>query len=123
MLEGLTPEALQAALVAAGVPEADAAQAATRVDVTMKRCILGLYRSAVHAGLEWEGDLRRISAPGLVLWGEDDPYASARFGARLAERTGATFVSFAGCSHWWQLQRPDEVALELQSLWAGKATP
>lgn len=119
VMDGLTPEALQTALVAAGVAEADAAQAATHVDVTMKQCILGLYRSAVHAGLEWEGDLRRVSAPGLVLWGEDDPYASARFGARLAERTGAKFVSFSGCSHWWQLQRPDEVVSELQHLWAG----
>src|SRR6266545_4173020 len=42
VLEGLTPEALQAALVAAGVPAADAAT----------------------AGAEWEDDLRRVSAPG-----------------------------------------------------------
>jgi pimeloyl-ACP methyl ester carboxylesterase len=84
----------------------------------MKRCILTLYRSAIRVGSEWEPDLRRVVAPGLVLWGEDDPYASVRFGARLAERTRARFVSFPRCSHWWQLERPDEVANELQSLWA-----
>lgn len=44
-----------------------------------------------------------MTAPELVLWGERDPYAVPRFGARLAERTGARFVSFPDCSHWWQL--------------------
>jgi pimeloyl-ACP methyl ester carboxylesterase len=52
-----------------------------------------------------------------VLWGERDPYAAPRFGARLAERTGARFVSLPGCSHWWQLERPDDVADELRRFW------
>lgn len=118
VMAGMTPEGLQAALVTAGVPAADAAAAAGSMDATMKQCILNLYRSAVHAGAEWEDDLRRVSAPGLVLWGEKDPYAPAEFGARLAQRTGARFVSFPGCSHWWQLERPAEVAAELQRHWA-----
>jgi pimeloyl-ACP methyl ester carboxylesterase len=56
----------------------------SHVDDTMKRCILVLYRSAIHVGLEWTEDLARITAPGLVLWGEADPFADSRFGARLA---------------------------------------
>lgn len=119
MLESMAPEGLRAALVKTGVPEADAAAAAENVDATMKQCILNLYRSAVHAGAEWEDDLRRVSAPGLVLWGEKDPFAAAEFGARLAQKTRARFVSFAGCSHWWQLERPGEVAAELERHWAG----
>ena len=118
VMEALTPEALRRALVAAGVPEADAAESSRHVDALMKRSILALYRSAVHAGSEWEADLGRVTAPGLVLWGENDPYAAARFGQRLAERTGARSVTFPGCSHWWQLERPDEVAGELQRHWA-----
>jgi pimeloyl-ACP methyl ester carboxylesterase len=118
VMAGLTPEVLAAALVAAGVPAADAAKTAEHVDPTMKQCILNLYRSAVHAGEEWEDDLSRVSAPGLVLWGEKDPYASVEFGARLARRTRARFVSFPGCSHWWQLERPGEVAGELERHWA-----
>jgi len=114
----LTPESLAAALVATGVPADAAAEAAGHVDDTMKRCILALYRSAVHAGAEWGPDLARVAAPGLVLWGERDPYAAARFGERLAVRTGARFVSLADCSHWWQLERPSEVAAELRALWA-----
>jgi pimeloyl-ACP methyl ester carboxylesterase len=118
VMAGLTAETLQAALVAAGVPAADAARAGGKVDATMKQCILNLYRSAVNAGAEWEDDLRRVSAPGLVLWGEKDPYATVDFGARLAEKTRARFVPFAGGSHWWQLERPAEVVAELERHWS-----
>jgi len=117
VMESLTPGSLQQALVAAGVPAADAMETARHVDPTMKRCILALYRSAVRVGMEWSDDLQRVTAPGLVLWGERDPYAAARFGARLAERAGARFVSFPGCSHWWQLERPADVADELRRFW------
>jgi len=116
-MEHTTPSALSKALIAAGVPAADAEEAGRHVDDTLKRCILALYRSAVRVAEEWYGDLARITAPGLVLWGELDPYAATRFGARLAERTGARFVAFSGCSHWWQLERPDAVAQELTQLW------
>lgn len=84
----------------------------------MKRCILSLYRSAAHAGAEWESDLGRVTARGLVLWGAEDPYAAPRFGDRLAGRVGARFISFPGCSHWWQLQRAGEVAAELEAFWS-----
>ncbi len=117
VMAGMTAEGLAAALVAAGVPAADAVQTAAHVDPTMKDCILKLYRSAVRVGDEWEDDLKRVSAPGLVLWGEKDPYAAVKFGTRLAERTRARFVSFPACSHWWQLERPGEVAAELERHW------
>jgi len=123
VMAGLTPEALGATLVAAGVPGADAAETAALVDPTMKRCILSLSRSAVNAGAEWEDDLGRVSAPGLVLWGEKDPFAAVEFGARLAQKTRSRFVSFAGCSHWWQLERPAEVAAELERHWAAAPPP
>ena len=118
VMEKLTLEALASGLVAAGVPNADAAEAARDVDETMKRCILALYRSAVRVGAEWEPDLKDISTPGLVLWGADDPYAAPTFGERLASHTRARFVVYPGCSHWWQLQRAGEVAAELEKLWA-----
>jgi pimeloyl-ACP methyl ester carboxylesterase len=117
-MEGMTADGLAAALVAAGVPAADAAQTAAHVDPTMKDCILKLYRSAIRVGDEWEEDLKRVSAPGLVLWGEKDPYAAVEFGARLAQKTRARLVSFPGCSHWWQLERPGEVAAELERHWS-----
>lgn len=118
VMAGMTAETMQATLVAVGVPAADAAKAGAKLDATMKQCILTLYRSAVNAGAEWEDDLRRVSAPGLVLWGEKDPFASVEFGARLAAKTRARFVSFPGGSHWWQLERPAEVAVELERFWS-----
>jgi pimeloyl-ACP methyl ester carboxylesterase len=118
VMERLTPDALTAALVAAAVPAADAARAAERFDATMKRSILALYRSAVRVGAEWEADLQRAPARGLLLWGEKDPYAAPVFGRRLAERTRARFVELAGCGHWWQLERPDDVAKELEGHWS-----
>lgn len=117
VMERLTPDTMAGALAAAGVPPDDARGAADRVDDTMKRCILRLYRSAIHVGAEWGPDLTRLPAPGLVLWGERDPYAPPEWGERLARRTGARLVVFPGCSHWWQLERPAEVAAELSTLW------
>ena len=117
LIASLTPDLFVEALVGAGVPRPYAEEAVRHVDDTMKACILRLYRSAVNVGAEWRGDLGRITAPGVVLWGERDPFATPDFGARLAERTKAKFVSYP-CSHWWQLERPAEVAAELERLWA-----
>ena len=51
VMEKVTPETLAPGLVAAGVPAADAAEAARHVDATMKRSILALYRSGVRVGV------------------------------------------------------------------------
>ena len=118
MMEALTPEAVEMALSVGGLAPEDAAETARHVDATMKDCILKLYRSAVKVGAEWQADLEMVTAPGLVIWGENDPYVATEFGARFAQRTGARFVSYPNCSHWWQLDRPGEVAAELQVFWA-----
>ena len=117
VMEKTTPEAMAKALAVAGVPAVAAAETACHWDGEMKRAILALYRSAVSVWVDWGADLARITAPGLVLWGETDPYAAPRFGERMAQRMGARFVTFPGCSHWWQLERPDEVAAELRRFW------
>jgi pimeloyl-ACP methyl ester carboxylesterase len=115
----LTAPAMEKALAAAAVPPEDAREAAAHLDDTMKRCILRLYRSAITIGAQWGSDLGHLTAPGLVLWGELDPYAAPTWGERLAARTGARFVSLPGCSHWWQLERPADVATLLTAHWDG----
>jgi pimeloyl-ACP methyl ester carboxylesterase len=120
-MERTTPEILAKALAAAGVPSEDAREAGAHFDETMKRAILRLYRSAITVGAAWGPDLARITAPGLILWGANDPYAPPTWGERLAQRTGARCVIFPGCSHWWPLERPAEVANELRRLWSGIA--
>ncbi len=114
-----TATTLEKGLSAEGVPPADARVTAAHVDDTMKRCILRLYRSAIKVGEEWGADLGRLTAPGLVLWGERDPYAAPTWGKRLARRTNARFVAFPGCAHWWPLERPAEVAVQLTTHWEG----
>ena len=115
----LTAAALAKALAAEGVPPADARETAAHLDDTMKRCILRLYRSALEVGKEWVPDLGRLTAPGLVLWGERDPYAAPTWGERLARRTNARFVSLPGCAHWWPLERAADVAALLTAHWEG----
>ncbi|MEO6394067.1 MAG: alpha/beta hydrolase, partial [Pyrinomonadaceae bacterium] len=114
----MTPAAVEPQLMSAGVPQAYAHDAAIHLDDLMKDCILKLYRSAITVGLAWEGDLRRITSPGLVLWGQQDSYVATEFGARLAHRANAKFISYENCGHWWQLQRPADVAADLQAFWA-----
>ena len=50
----MTADALKAALIGAGVPQAAADQMGSQIDDTMKDCILKLYRSAVNVGKEWD---------------------------------------------------------------------
>ncbi len=113
----MTPTLLKAALIEQGQPEAVAADAAAAFDDTMKSCILSLYRSAVNVGQEWTDDLSRIAAPGLVLWGENDPYSRPEFGQKLAQRTDARFELIKDCGHWYEAQRPQETAALLQAFW------
>ena len=117
LMKALTPDAMTGALTQQGFDPAYARAVADKIDDTMKSCILKLYRSAINVGAEW----RELSAPvppGLVIFGADDPYVAPRFGERLAERTGAKFVSFEGCSHWWPHQRAAEAAALLNEHWA-----
>ena len=114
----MTPAAMEKVLATAQVPVDDARIAASRVDDTMKRCILRLYRSGTNVAADWGADLKHLPKRGLILWGERDPYAPPKWGERLAQRTGARLVVFEGCSHWWPLERPDDVAAELLTHWA-----
>ncbi len=54
---------------------------------------------------------------GLVLWGRDDSYQAAEFGRIAAAASGARFHELA-CGHWWQVERPDEVAAALTAHWS-----
>ena len=103
-------------LVAAGLPAIDAADVAAAMDRRMLDHILPLYRSEPYLE-DWAFDPTSTYPPGLVLWGGEDPYQAAEFGRVAAEASGARFHELA-CGHWWQVDRPDEVAAELTAHWA-----
>jgi pimeloyl-ACP methyl ester carboxylesterase len=115
-MEGMTPDVMAGALAQQGLDAGYARTVAEHIDDTMKDCILRLYRSATQVADDWPM-LASPVPPGLVIVGADDPYVPARYGERLAERTGAKFVAFDRCSHWWPHQRAAEAAALLNAHW------
>ncbi len=117
VMELIAGDALAEGLMQGGMPPTVAQDVAARVDEAMKGCILSLYRSALHVGREWQGDVERNARPALVLWGARDPYAHVRFAERLAARVqGRLCVLDTG--HWWPVERPADVATTLEAFWA-----
>ena len=120
LMEAMDEAAFAEALIAARVPEVHAREMAQFGDAAMREAILKLYRSASTIGTDWADCLVGLGTrPGLVLWGEHDPYAGPEFGRRLAERAGARFHLFEDCGHWWPYERPAETAETLAAFWAG----
>ena len=77
-----------------------------------QRAILKLYRSAPPAVLEQAGArLGEITAPTLVVWGEEDIYLPTRFAHAYAEALGGeTRVEVVPeAVHWLWLDRPEVV--------------
>ena len=116
VMRGMTAEALATAFVENGMPEDAARETAAQVDERMKSCILPLYRSAVNYPKEWGPDVDKTSRPGMLIWGEHDPYMQVEFARRMAQRSGAELV-LLDSGHWWPLQRPKEAAQALERFW------
>lgn len=108
-MQKLSPELAAAMLTRAGLGDDAAKETAAHIDDSMKDCILRLYRSGSDVFREWGPGLGSVTAPGLVLWGEEDAYAAPVYGERIGEVTGARVVIFP-CGHWWQVERPEAAA-------------
>jgi len=117
-MEAMGGELMVGALTGWRVPQADAETMAEHADNVMKEAVLKLYRSAVNIGADWSGALDATPKPGLVLWGEHDPFAGVDVGRRYAGRVGARFHLFEDCGHWWPYERAEETASELMQLWS-----
>ncbi|HEX2842974.1 alpha/beta hydrolase [Hyphomicrobium sp.] len=115
-MDRLTPDLAVDMLRRAGLSEGDARDTASHIDGEMRDSILRLYRSGRDVFNEWGPSLSRIAAPGLVLWGERDAYASSGFADRIGDITGAAVVKL-DCGHWWQLERAGETAAAITSFW------
>jgi pimeloyl-ACP methyl ester carboxylesterase len=75
---------------------------------------LNYYRQLVRRGPAAIGVARVISAPTLVLWGEQDPYLGVELldGLDLWARD-LRIVRFPGAGHWLNQQQPDSVNAEI----------
>jgi pimeloyl-ACP methyl ester carboxylesterase len=117
VMAGMTADALATALANEGVPPETVLEIASRVDERMKACILPLYRSATTFMKDWHADVENMRArPGLLIWGEKDPYMQIEFARKMAERAGARLATLPG-SHWWPVQFPAEAAAFLEEFW------
>lgn len=114
----LEPGSFAEGLVAGfDVPAEPAQEMVGHVDGPMKSSILGLYRSALTVGAEWEPALANVTAPALVFWGALDPAVPIEFGERLGTAVRASRILRLDCNHWTVLQKPAEVAAALQAHW------
>lgn len=119
VMELMSEAATADALSQAGLTRDQAARAARHIDRTMKDCILKLYRSATKVFDDWGADLQKVTAPGMVIFGAEDPYVQPKFAYRLGEHVRARrVVVLDRCGHWWESQRPDVVAAELKQFWS-----
>jgi pimeloyl-ACP methyl ester carboxylesterase len=120
-LADLDPQQFSHQLESLGVPPSYAIEAVQQMDDLMKQCILQLYRSAVNVGAEWQPDLKNVSCPGLVLWGNGDDACPVDFADRLAVDLDAARVLKLDTGHWFELERPADVANALNEHWAANS--
>jgi pimeloyl-ACP methyl ester carboxylesterase len=91
------------------MPEAFVASVAEGFDLGTERATRLLLRSADPELLARAGaNLGAITAPALVVWGEQDPWIPARFGSGYAAALGdATLELVPGAGHWPWIDRPE----------------
>lgn len=117
-----TPGRLEKGLRAQGVPAAVAAKEARHwAHRDKRRAILKLYRSAngLNLGVDWAKGLDQLAGPGMLIWGEHDPYVDYSVAMRAAARHGVALHRIAGAGHWALAERPGEMAAALKGFWAG----
>ncbi|MDQ3851116.1 MAG: alpha/beta hydrolase [Actinomycetota bacterium] len=83
--------------------------AAAHLDQGTQRAILRLHRASPPEALRRAGErLGRIQAPGLVLWGSEDTFTPASFGARYADSLRhAKLEEVERAGHWPWVGRPE----------------
>ncbi|MBI2690920.1 MAG: alpha/beta hydrolase [Solirubrobacterales bacterium] len=93
-------------------------------DQGTQRAILKLYRSGGSKVLEEAGErFGQLTAPTLVIWGEQDPYIPTGFGALYSETLpNARLELLPDAGHWPWVDRPDVIDMTANFL-AGVESP
>lgn len=91
------------------LPEPFVANAAEDFDLGTERAMRRIMRSSAPAVLAAAGaDLGAITAPALVVWGEQDRWIAPRFGSGYAAALGdATLELVPDAGHWPWIDQPE----------------
>jgi pimeloyl-ACP methyl ester carboxylesterase len=85
-------------------------------DDTMATCILDLYRSATpNIYASWGAQFGPTSAPGLILFAEEDSFGHKSMSSDVATTFGAREETLSGVGHWWALEAPAEAAAVIKA--------
>jgi pimeloyl-ACP methyl ester carboxylesterase len=71
---------------------------------------LRAYRTVLDYFTTVRNSLAGFSRPGLVLWGERDPFCRLGAARRISKLTGAPIATIPAASHYLQEDEPDAVA-------------
>lgn len=106
------------------LPDATIESIWSHFDQGTQRAILKLYRAAPPKVLEEAGErFELLTAPTLVIWGEQDPYIPTGFGELYAETLpDARLEKLPDAGHWPWLDRPDVIDLTANFLAGVEAT-
>jgi pimeloyl-ACP methyl ester carboxylesterase len=111
------PARMTKLLIDAGMPESVAKVEVQQAGPDMKRAILRLYRSAKSLSSEWGADLSILPKPGLVIWGDRDPFVPLKLAEKFSEAQGVPLHVEQGAGHWSICQRPEPIAARLKQHW------
>ncbi len=111
---------LETGLVSGGMPASLAREEVAHIDMTMRRSILKLYRSALGLRFkgEWVDDLANLPKRGQLFWGETDPFVDLSVAERFSQRWGVPLHVARGAGHWACHERADEFAGLLAAHWS-----
>ncbi len=81
------------------------------MDAGTRRAVLALYRSADPEVLGAAGsNLGELRGPALIVWAQEDPYISARYGRAYADvLPDAELVELEDAGHWPWIDRPEVI--------------
>ena len=74
-----------------------------------------MWRAAFEGGLEddFSGELDKIKAPTLIVWGDQDATCPRSDQEALAALTGSRLVVYPGAGHALHCEEPDRFASDL----------
>ena len=98
-----------------GLPQAYFDEMYGNFDKATRRAVLKLYRATSDLGSyfqEWIAQLAPLRLPALVLWGDRDPYVSARYAEVQREFFAVErLVRLPDSGHWPMIDNPEAVRM------------